>query len=215
MNHQITVVSILVALCQGGLIEDGHNQAVSSQSIVRHDQPASNVAAGPIVQHSAPLLQQSAILQHSAPIVHAAIHAPVALARAEQYEESAPAHYEFSYSVEDPHTGDHKSQHETREGDVVKGEYSLLQPDGSVRRVEYSADDHSGFNAIVHNSAPSEHAAPPAPIVQAAPIAHAPIVHAAPVVHATPVVHAGPIVHAAPLVHAAPIVHAAHLFAHH
>ena len=56
----------------------------------------------------------------------------------------APAKYEFSYSVEDPHTGDHKSQHESRDGDVVKGEYSLLQPDGSIRKVEYTADDHNG-----------------------------------------------------------------------
>lgn len=56
----------------------------------------------------------------------------------------APAKYEFSYSVEDPHTGDHKSHHESREGDVVRGEYSLLQPDGSIRKVEYTADDHNG-----------------------------------------------------------------------
>jgi hypothetical protein len=60
----------------------------------------------------------------------------------------APAKYEFSYSVEDPVTGDHKSQREARDGDVVKGEYSLLQPDGSIRRVEYTADDHNGYDSI-------------------------------------------------------------------
>lgn len=54
----------------------------------------------------------------------------------------------YSYSVEDPHTGDHKSQHEVRDGDVVKGEYSLLQPDGSFRKVTYSADDHNGYVVI-------------------------------------------------------------------
>lgn len=52
--------------------------------------------------------------------------------------------YQYSYSVADPHTGDHKSQHEVRDGDVVKGGYSLLQPDGSFRKVSYSADDHNG-----------------------------------------------------------------------
>ncbi|KAI5645293.1 insect cuticle protein domain-containing protein [Phthorimaea operculella] len=62
--------------------------------------------------------------------------------------------YDYSYSVSDPHTGDHKTQHEARDGDVVKGEYSLLQPDGSFRKVTYTADDHNGFNAIVHNTAP-------------------------------------------------------------
>lgn len=46
--------------------------------------------------------------------------------------------------MEDPHTGDHKSQHESRDGDVVKGEYSLLQPDGTFRKVSYTADDHNG-----------------------------------------------------------------------
>lgn len=29
--------------------------------------------------------------------------------------------YAFNYGVADPHTGDIKSQHETRDGDVVKG----------------------------------------------------------------------------------------------
>lgn len=52
--------------------------------------------------------------------------------------------YDYSYSVSDPHTGDHKEQHEARDGDVVKGEYSLLQPDGSFRKVTYTADDHNG-----------------------------------------------------------------------
>lgn len=52
--------------------------------------------------------------------------------------------YGYSYSVEDPHTGDHKSHHETRDGDVVKGEYSFLQPDGSFRKVTYTADHHNG-----------------------------------------------------------------------
>ncbi|KAF9414045.1 hypothetical protein HW555_007923 [Spodoptera exigua] len=40
--------------------------------------------------------------------------------------------YEFGYEVEDAHTGDFKSQHEYRDGDVVKGHYSLHQPDGSI-----------------------------------------------------------------------------------
>ncbi|XP_052738599.1 cuticle protein 8-like [Bicyclus anynana] len=57
--------------------------------------------------------------------------------------------YEFEYKVEDHHTGDIKSQHETRDGDVVKGYYSLVQPDGSERNVHYEADKHTGFHADV------------------------------------------------------------------
>ncbi|CAH1644459.1 unnamed protein product [Spodoptera littoralis] len=70
--------------------------------------------------------------------------------------------YEFGYKVEDPHTGDIKSQHEHRDGDVVKGYYALHQPDGSVRHVEYHGDKHSGFHADVkhstHHIVPHHHA---------------------------------------------------------
>lgn len=41
--------------------------------------------------------------------------------------------YSYNYAVSDDLTGDMKSQQETREGDVVKGQYSLVEPDGSVR----------------------------------------------------------------------------------
>lgn len=64
-------------------------------------------------------------------------------------EHHEPVHYSFHYDVHDPHTGDVKSQHETRTGDVVTGYYSLVEPDGTVRTVKYKADKHSGFNAIV------------------------------------------------------------------
>lgn len=60
--------------------------------------------------------------------------------------------YSFNYGIKDPHTGDIKSQAEERDGDVVKGQYSLVEPDGSVRTVDYTADDHNGFNAVVHKS---------------------------------------------------------------
>lgn len=57
--------------------------------------------------------------------------------------------YQFAYSVQDPVTGDAKSQEETRDGDVVRGSYSLVEPDGSLRTVTYTADPVSGFNAVV------------------------------------------------------------------
>lgn len=86
----------------------------------------------------------------------------------------------------DPHTGDVKSQQESREGDVVKGQYSLVEPDGSVRTVDYTADPINGFNAVVSKSAPSVHHAP-VPIVKKV----VPVVKtvAAPVLH-----HVKPIV---------------------
>ncbi|CAG9771548.1 unnamed protein product [Ceutorhynchus assimilis] len=68
----------------------------------------------------------------------------------------SPPKYSFKYGVNDFHTGDIKSQQETRDGDVVKGEYSVVEPDGSIRTVEYSADKHTGFTAVVRRTAPVE-----------------------------------------------------------
>lgn len=63
----------------------------------------------------------------------------------------APPNYHYDYAVHDLHTHDIKSQWETRDGDKVKGEYTLIEPDGSKRVVSYTADKHTGFNAIVKN----------------------------------------------------------------
>lgn len=57
--------------------------------------------------------------------------------------------YTFAYDVNDSLSGDSKSQTETRDGDVVKGKYSLIDPDGTRRTVEYTADPINGFKAIV------------------------------------------------------------------
>nr|XP_036228096.1 mucin-17 [Bactrocera oleae] len=62
------------------------------------------------------------------------------------------ARYAFEYGVNDPYTGDIKHQKEERDGDVVKGEYSLVEPDGNVRTVKYYADWETGFHAEVINS---------------------------------------------------------------
>ncbi|VVC39614.1 Insect cuticle protein,Chitin-binding type R&R consensus [Cinara cedri] len=78
----------------------------------------------------------------------------------------SPPKYSFNYGVKDYHTGDVKDQWEERDGDVVKGEYSLVEPDGTTRKVTYTADDHNGFNAVVHKSGTAHH-----PTV----VAHAPV----------------------------------------
>ncbi len=80
--------------------------------------------------HHAPVVAHAPVIAHAAPIVH---HEPVAYPK-----------YSFNYGIKDPHTGDIKSQSEHRDGDVVKGQYSLVEPDGSVRTVDYTADDHNG-----------------------------------------------------------------------
>ncbi|XP_023172869.1 cuticle protein 21-like [Drosophila hydei] len=82
--------------------------------------------------------------------------------------------YRFSYGVDDKLTGDSKGQVEERDGDVVRGEYSLVDADGYKRTVQYTADPVNGFNAVV-NREPLVKAVAVAPVVKtiaAAPVAH-------------------------------------------
>ncbi|CAH1726168.1 unnamed protein product [Aphis gossypii] len=67
-----------------------------------------------------------------------------------QHSSPAAAPYHFEYGVKDLHTQDIKSQREESDGNGnVKGSYSLVEPDGSTRLVEYTADREHGFNAVV------------------------------------------------------------------
>ncbi|XP_025416730.1 cuticle protein 7-like [Sipha flava] len=99
----------------------------------------------------------SALAQYSAPAYKPAYPAPAypapAYAAPKAYAPEPaypPTPYNFEYSVNDPHTYDVKSQQEYSDGNgYVKGSYSLVEPDGSTRVVEYTADDYNGFNAEV------------------------------------------------------------------
>ncbi|KAH0814377.1 cuticle protein-like [Tenebrio molitor] len=120
---------------------------------------------------------------YSAPVAHVA--APVAyaapVARAYIAEPHAPAHYDFGYAVNDPLTGDSKSQHEVRRGDVVQGSYSLIDSDGTKRTVNYAADPHNGFNAVVHKEPLAVAVKAVAPVARIAAPFHG---YAAPALHA-------------------------------
>ncbi|XP_053989763.1 uncharacterized protein LOC128882199 isoform X1 [Hylaeus volcanicus] len=69
-------------------------------------------------------------------------------------EHMAYPRYSFNYGVLDGYTGDSKSAWEERDGDTVKGEYSVVEADGSIRTVTYTADHHNGFNAVVTRNEP-------------------------------------------------------------
>ncbi|XP_050524872.1 larval cuticle protein A2B-like isoform X2 [Daktulosphaira vitifoliae] len=83
----------------------------------------------------------------------------------------SPASYSYKYGVHDPSTGDIKHQSEERTGDVVRGQYSLVEPDGSVRTVDYTADPINGFNAVVTKSGKSHHVIPQKHIIKPIPAA--------------------------------------------
>ncbi|XP_034486372.1 larval cuticle protein A2B [Drosophila innubila] len=140
---------------------------------------------------------------------------PVAtpLAAVAQVEEYDPhPQYTYGYDVKDALSGDSKTQVETRDGDIVQGQYSLNDADGYRRIVDYTADPINGFNAVVRREplvaavAAAPVVAAPAPVVRAAPLAAAaPFAYAAapaPIVAAAP----APIVKAAPLVAAGPAI---------
>ncbi|XP_052563177.1 cuticle protein 8-like [Culex pipiens pallens] len=220
MAFKFVLFAALVAAASAGLIprHGGHiGHASSHQSFQLHT---------PTHHHAAPVHHVAAV--HAAPIHHvAAIHAaPAHHTIVKEVEHHAPANYEFSYAVHDEHTGDIKSQHETRHGDEVHGQYSLIDSDGHQRIVDYHADHHSGFNAVVHREPTHVKIAQPVhkviaqPVhVHAAPVAHHSYSHAAPAVAYTSQHHAAPLAHhsyshAAPAVaytsqhHVAPVAHA-------
>lgn len=148
------------------------------------------IAQSPIYAHESPLAYAHG------PVAHA-VHAPAVYAKVAHEDYDPNPQYSFAYDVQDGLTGDSKSQHETRNGDVVHGSYSLIDADGHKRTVEYTADDHNGFNAVVHreplvhkvaavHAAPVHYAAAPVVAKVHAPVAYAAAPHYA---HASPLYH--------------------------
>merc|ERR1711892_651825 len=110
--------------------------------------------------HSSPLLHAvrevpAAHVVRGVPSVHHVHHAvqqapAVTEVRLVEQEDSKPsAQYIFGYSITDSVTGDSKSRQESQDGDVVRGSYSVADPDGRIRTVTYTADDVHGFQATV------------------------------------------------------------------
>jgi len=101
----------------------------------------------------------------------AAAPAPVVAQVKTDFADAHPQ-YAFAYTVQDSLTGDSKTQEESRDGGVVKGSYSLIEPDGTRRNVNYYADPINGFNAVVHKDLPAVAAkfvapAGPGPVIAA------------------------------------------------
>ncbi|XP_048507676.1 larval cuticle protein A3A-like [Athalia rosae] len=173
------------------------------------------IAPAPLAYAAAPAYA------HAAPVAYAAPVAKTVVTKTVDADYDPHPQYSYAYDVQDSITGDNKQQHETRDGDVVHGSYSLVEADGSRRTVDYTADPVNGFNAVVHKepagvaiktvaAAPvvAKYAAAPVVAKYAAPVHYA----AAPVVakYAAPVHYAAaPVVakYAAPLHYgAAPVV---------
>ncbi|XP_055715906.1 larval cuticle protein A3A-like [Phlebotomus papatasi] len=200
MAFKFLTFCALVAVARAGLLP-AQPVAYSHAPVATY---ASHAPVATYAAHAAP-----AVVAHAAPLAYAApaktlVAAPAVakVAVADEYDPNPQ--YTFAYDIQDGLTGDSKSQHETRSGDVVQGSYSLVDPDGTKRTVEYTADPHNGFNAVVHREPLAVKVAAPAVAKVAAPVAYAAPV--AKVAYAAPVAKVAYAAHAAPLAvaHAAP-----------
>ncbi|XP_049948124.1 cuticle protein 19.8-like [Schistocerca serialis cubense] len=159
---QFVVLAALVAVARAGYL--------GAPAVYAPGAPLAARAYAAPVAYAAPALRAAPVAV-AAPAVRAAPVAVAAAPAAVAAEYDPNPQYSYAYNVQDALTGDSKTQHESRSGDVVQGSYSLVEPDGSIRTVDYTADPVNGFNAVVHKEA----GAHPAPVVAAAPaIAAAP-----------------------------------------
>ncbi|XP_061393018.1 larval cuticle protein A2B-like, partial [Musca vetustissima] len=168
------------------------------------------------VYHAAPA---AAVVKTVTP-VHVAAQ-PIVAKAVEEFDPHPQ--YKYAYDVHDTISGDSKSQVEERDGDVVRGEYSLIDADGFKRTVQYTADDVNGFNAVVSREpvvAKTVVAAAPATVVKTVAAAPAAIVKTVtPVAHiaapAAVVKTVAPVAHiaapAAVVKTVAPVAHVSHV----
>jgi hypothetical protein len=95
--------------------------------------------------------------KHHLQLNHKYKHSVICVAQEHGHKD---AHYDFGYEVSNP--GGYGKQPqvfghgETRHGDVTKGRYHVLLPDGRHQKVAYTAD-HSGFHAQVSYTNQAHH----------------------------------------------------------
>jgi hypothetical protein len=64
--------------------------------------------------------------------------------------------YHYRYAVDDPTSGVINDRWEHRHGEYVKGAYSVLEPDGRLRIVDYEVDGPKGFHAVIRTQFPGK-----------------------------------------------------------
>ncbi|XP_031333417.1 larval cuticle protein A2B-like [Photinus pyralis] len=185
MALKYIILAAFVAVANAGAIGYGLSAYAGAPAVtyaaspVHHAHVPAHYAHAPVHYAHDPAVAYShapavGIAKVAAPVAYAA---PIAKAVvAEEYD--ANPQYSYAYDIQDAVTGDSKNQHETRNGDVVSGSYSVVDPDGVKRTVEYTADPHNGFNAVVHREPLGVAVKGVAPVAK---YAAAPVAYAAPV----------------------------------
>ncbi|CAH1168618.1 unnamed protein product, partial [Phyllotreta striolata] len=185
MLAKLLVLIVLIASTRAGLLSapsaystiQTHAPAIAAPAYGAHYAAPAYAApayaapayAAPAISYASPAIATHAIAAPALPALPALPAYAPSIIKAAPVVKAAPAvdyvaypKYQFNYGVADSHTGDQKTQSEVRDGDVVKGQYSVVEPDGTVRTVTYTADDHNGFNAVVTRSGHAVHPAAPA-----------------------------------------------------
>ncbi|XP_023298212.2 activating signal cointegrator 1 complex subunit 2 homolog isoform X2 [Lucilia cuprina] len=66
----------------------------------------------------------------------------------EEYDDQNSS-YQFGFDVKDDEFTNYQNRKEVRDGSVIKGSYSVVDSDGFIRTVKYTADPKEGFKAEV------------------------------------------------------------------
>ncbi|XP_011862088.1 PREDICTED: LOW QUALITY PROTEIN: larval cuticle protein A3A-like [Vollenhovia emeryi] len=205
MAFKFVAFAALVAAANAGVLAPAAPLAYAAA-------PYAAAPAAPLAYAAAPAAPLAYAAAPAAPLAYAAPIAKAVVAKTVDADYDPHPQYSYAYDVHDSLTGDAKSQHETRDGDLVQGSYSLLEADGTKRTVDYTADPVNGFNAVVRKEPAAVAVKAVAPVASLA----APLTYAAPVAkiaapyaaHAAPLAYAGYAAHAAPIakVAAAPAI---------
>jgi len=57
--------------------------------------------------------------------------------------------YDFEWAVNDSESGNKYDHQESSDGDITRGVYRVLLPDGRTQVVSFTADAVNGYNAVV------------------------------------------------------------------
>ncbi|KAH8393632.1 hypothetical protein KR200_008380, partial [Drosophila serrata] len=149
---------------------EGYDYATPSRNQFSAGSRTASVQASNLLQNAASAVNAAKDANADSNVASVLLPSPLPVLRQHQEPEVfPPASYSFNYAVNDESTGDIKEHSETRDGYVVRGFYSLIDPDGYKRTVTYTADDVHGFNAVV-NRVPYALKTVVVPVAQATPL---------------------------------------------
>uniref|UniRef100_A0A8D8TUW4 Larval cuticle protein A1A n=1 Tax=Cacopsylla melanoneura TaxID=428564 RepID=A0A8D8TUW4_9HEMI len=90
----------------------------------------------------------------------------------QQYPQPAPQpnpQYQFGFDIHDDENTNYHNRKEQRDGDKITGSYSVVDSDGFIRTVTYTADPKEGFKAEVSREPTDIRVKIPTPAPQPAP----------------------------------------------